>query len=133
MRVVVDTNVLVSAVINPRGTPARLVDEIRALKLIPMVSGAVLDEYGEVLRRPHFRFQPGMVDELLDDIVALALHIQPDTVRLAGLPDPDDAPFIATALRAGCPIITGNLRHFPEDCGVEILSPAECLQRLFKT
>ena len=131
MRAVIDTNVLVSALINPKGTPARLVNEIRTLTLTPVVSQAVLEEYGEVLRRPQFNFPLTIVNELLDDMVALALHIRPDAVLPASLPDPDDAPFIAVARTAACPIVTGNARHFPAKYGVEILSPAECLQRLF--
>ncbi len=130
MRAVVDTNVLVSALVNPGGTPGRLVDEIRTLALTPVVNAAILAEYSEVLRRPRFNFPDGQVHALLDDLAALAFHIRPEAVVPADLPDPDDAPFIATALAAGCPIVTGNVRHFPADCGLRILSPAQCLERL---
>jgi predicted nucleic acid-binding protein len=70
------------------------------------------------------------VDDLLADMESLALHVRPMSIATTNLPDPDDAPFIATALAAACPIVTGNARHFPADCGVEILSPAQFFAHL---
>ncbi len=130
MLAVIDTNVLVSASINREGVPGQLVAKIRTLELTPVVSAAIRDEYAEVLRRPRFNFPQDWVDDLLADMEALALHVRPASIATGNLPDPSDAPFIATALRAGCPIVTGNARHFPADCGVKILSPAQFLSRL---
>lgn len=130
MQAVIDTNMMVSAVIYPRGTPARVIEEIRAFALIPVVSPAILVEYAEVLHRARLGFSSELVDRLLDDLSALALHIVPNAQIPAHLPDPGDAPFIATAKTAACPIVTGNGRHFPAECGVSILSPAECLVRI---
>jgi uncharacterized protein len=50
---------------------------------------------------------------------------------IAALPDPDDRPFIEVALsgRADA-VVTGNVRHFPPDLGVVVLSPRALLQRL---
>lgn len=130
MLAVIDTNVLVSASINREGVPGQLVAKIRALALTPVLSAAIQDEYSNVLRRPRFNFPRHWVDGLLVDMAALALHVRPEAIATENLPDPDDAPFIAVALAAGCPIITGNARHFPADYGVEILSPAQCLTRI---
>lgn len=130
MLAVIDTNVLVSASINREGVPGQLVAKIRTLALTPVLSAAILDEYAEVLRRPRFNFPRNWVDDLLADMEALALHVRPAVAANDNLPDPDDAPFIFTALAANCPIVTGNARHFPAGCGVEILSPAQCLARL---
>lgn len=130
MLAVIDTNVLVSASVNREGVPGQLVAKIRTLALKPVLSAAILDEYADVLRRSRFNFPRNWVDDLLADMEALALHVRPAAVAANNLPDPDDAPFIATALAANCPIVTGNARHFPADSGVEILSPAQCLARL---
>lgn len=130
MWAVVDTNVLVSASINREGRPGQLLARIRSLELVPVVSPVILDEYADVLRRGRFGFPREWVDVLLADMTGLATHVLPAMVSVVGLPDPDDAPFIAAALAAQCPIVTSNGRHFPADCGVEILSPAECLVRL---
>lgn len=133
MRAVVDTNVLVSALINQEGSPGQVIDKIRALALTPVVSPEILYEYSEVLRRARFGFAPEQVETLLADMQGLAQAARPAPIALAGLPDLDDAPFIAAALWAACPIVTGNARHFPAAAGVEILSPAACIERLFKT
>ena len=43
------------------------------------------------------------------------------------LPDPDDAPFLAVAAWVGCPLVTGNLRHFPARARgkVTVLTPRQ--------
>lgn len=130
MRAVIDKNVLVSASINREGVPGQLVVLIRSGTLVPVVNARILAEYTDVLHRSRFGFPRGWVDELLVDMEALALHMPAMPYDTSGLPDPDDAPFIAAAHSAGCPIVTGNARHFPADSGVAVLSPAQCLARL---
>lgn len=130
-RAVVDTNVLVSALINPAGAPAAVVAAIRDLRLVPVVSADILAEYDEVLRRPRLNLPPAEIEELLVDLRGLALLVQiPAPSATASLPDPDDWPFIAAARTAGCPVITGNARHFPAQSGVEAVGPGEFLARL---
>jgi uncharacterized protein len=130
MRAVVDTNVLVSELINPVGAPAQIVDAIRAGTLIPVISSAVLAEYQDVLRRPRFGFRTDWVDGLLSDMVALSLIVNPDAIHSDAIPDPDDRVFIALARSYGCPVVTGNIRHFPPEVGVDVLTPRECLAKL---
>lgn len=130
MRAVIDTNILVSALLTPGGISAQLIAAIRSQALIPAVSQDILAEYAEVLNRPRFSFANDRIASLLEDMKGLSLLMKPQPILLQNLPDPDDAPFIAAALTAGCAIITGNSKHFPPETGVEILSPAEALARL---
>jgi len=130
MLAAIDTNVLVSALINRKGTPAQLVAKIRGFELTPVMSTSILAEYADVLCRPRFHFPQEWVDALLANMQALALHVRPTTFATTHLPDPDDAPFVAAAKTTACPVVTANARHFPVELGVEILSPAECLGRL---
>ena len=76
-RVVLDTNVMVSAMLVPVGTQALVL--LLALRgdVTLCVSRAVLDEYAEVLRRPRFKLSPQRVDKLLADIRKLAEFIEP--------------------------------------------------------
>jgi putative PIN family toxin of toxin-antitoxin system len=127
VQAVVDTNVLVSALIAPNGTPAQLIELIRSGGLVPVVSPAVLAEYAEVLHRPRFGFPSDWVDDLLSDMTGLSLIAQPGPIDTRRLPDPADAPFVALARHFACAIVTGNVRHFPKHTGVEVLRPAECL------
>lgn len=130
MRAVIDTNILVSALLTSGGVSAQLIAAIRNQSLIPVVSQDILAEYAEVLNRSRFGFAIDRIAGLLEDMKGLATFLKPQPVSLQDLPDPDDAPFIAAALTAGCTIITGNGKHFPPTTGVEILSPAEALARL---
>lgn len=130
LRVVIDTNVLVSAALNAAGTPALVIAAIQQGKLEPVISRAILAEYREVLSRPRFGFPASLVSDLLDPFSEFALLLEPGAQPLPNLPDPDDAPFIALALFAGCPVVTGNARHFPPGTGVEVLTPWGCLGRV---
>lgn len=128
MKAVLDTNVLVSGMINPVGAPGRLVDMVRAGVLRLVVDDRILLEYADVIRRPMLRpyFSSADVEAILDFLQhgaepALA------TVCVSGLPAPDDAPFLEVALASGVPLITGNTRHFPVNrrAGCTVLSAAE--------
>ncbi|QKK11579.1 MAG: putative toxin-antitoxin system toxin component, PIN family [Pseudomonadota bacterium] len=131
MRVIVDTSVWVSAFLTPHGTPGKLLHEVEQKRLILVYDITIEAEYRDVLSRPRFNIAPVLVAEFLARLREDGQRIAPPPVAPLRLPDPDDAPFIAAALAATCPIITGNRRHFPPECGVEVLSPAQCLSRLF--
>jgi len=127
---VIDTNVLVAAGINPAGKPAQVLGAVEQLILQPILSADVLAEYRQVLTRPHFRFQPEWIDRLLDNFEALGVLLAPPPIDTAGLPDPADAPFIALARHARCPVITGNVKHFPAKVGVVVLTPAGWVENM---
>ena len=76
IRVVIDTNVLVSAMISLSGNEALLLLAVKQGFMKPCLSPAVLEEYPEVLARPEFAFSR-------DEIAALTdlLHHQGDLVR----------------------------------------------------
>ena len=111
--------------------PCRAPLRQRAQTLHPVVSRELIAEYRDVLCRARFGFRPAQVSSLLDDLAALALCLNARQIDSGVLPDPDDAPFIAVALAAACPIVTGNVRHFPVERGVEVLTPVQCLARLY--
>ena len=126
MRVVYDTNVLVSAALKPGSTPAVLVSLVLAERVRLCVSPPILAEYREVLHRPKFGFEALSIDALLEDLTRTALLVHP-TMRLTVAPDEADNRFLECALEARAAfLVTGNLRHFPvatfED--IHILEPA---------
>jgi predicted nucleic acid-binding protein len=130
LRAVVDTNVLVSAGLNPDGAPARVVIAASHGVFAPVVSPAILAEYLEVLSRPRFGFPPDLVERVLAPFRDIAILIDPPLVDLPALPDPDDGPFVAAARFSGCPIVTGNARHFPASAGVAVMGPAEFIEKI---
>lgn len=114
MKAVLDTNVMVSGLINPMGPPGRIVDGVRAGSLKVVVDDRILAEYADVIRRPMMRayFTASDAFAILDFLVHQAEHVVAiEPAR--NLPDPDDAPFLEVALAAGVPLVTGNKKHFP--------------------
>ena len=130
MKVVLDTNVLVSGLMRASTPPGRLIDFVRAGSLVPVVDDRILDEYSEVLHRPELQayFTSADVESILDFMRRDADHVTCETVTRA-LPDPDDTPFLEVALAARAVLITGNARHFPvaQRANCLVLTPREFL------
>ena len=130
--VVLDTNVIVSAGIRSDGAPAKLVRDWVLDRQVQLVSSPfVVTEYREVVRRPKFHrygFPPLWLEFAIEESLWLP---EPKAWPLA-CPDPKDAPFLALARASGAWLVTGNLKHFPENirAGVRVLSPAEYLANL---
>lgn len=131
MRVVIDTNVLVSALYK-RGSPpdhavfAAIIGHVR-----PLLDQRIIAEYTAVLSRPRFAFDATLVTTLIDGLKRTGEWVDTTGVTLPPLPDEDDRPFceVAVAGRADA-IVTGNARHYPSALGVLVLGPAELIDRL---
>ncbi|HEY9125644.1 MAG TPA: putative toxin-antitoxin system toxin component, PIN family [Acidobacteriaceae bacterium] len=138
IRVVLDTNVLVAALLSPTGNPAQLIEAIRCHQLSPAYSWAILNEYTEVLARPKFGFDPIEIDGLIGLIQQDGISIEPHPTlskTVPHSPDSDDDPVILCAVAAQAEyIVTGNIRHFPLSIygGVRVLQPRELLEELKK-
>jgi len=113
LRVVIDTNILVSAALKPMGLP-RTVFVLSLTKPARLyVSNEILSEYQEVLRRPELQIRNGLRRQLLQLIRNRAYIVDPMR-RLTVTPDPADNKFLECADAAGADyLVTGNQRHFP--------------------
>lgn len=126
MRAVVDTNILVSGLLRTDGPPGAVVRGIVAQAIVPVVCAAIVAEYRAVLPRRRLRLRTGDIAELLALIEAQALWVRiPQYDGQPALPDPSDWPFIACALAAGCPVLTGNARDFPAGLGLRVMTARE--------
>lgn len=136
IRAVIDTNVLVSALLSPHGKEALIPLAVRRGLFRPCLAADVFAEYVEVLNRRKFGFDRDEIDATLAMFRDHAEHAATETLAAygaLGLPDPDDEPFLACALALGAGyIVTGNKRHFPpETCrGVRIANARELLDLL---
>ncbi len=130
MRLVIDTNVLVSGFLSATSPPALILNAVRDLVVMPVISSPVVAEYRAVLLCPALRLDQGEVGEFLAALSGSARHVEPFPIDPAGFPDPPDLPFYATALAGQCPLVTGNRKHFPDVGPVEILSPREAVEKL---
>lgn len=134
MRVVIDTNVIVSALLNPYGNPAEIIKLILTGNINIYYDSRIITEYSEVLNRPKFKLNKKYTSTFIKEIeTAGSLVI--GLPLLKSLPDPDDNMFleVAIASNADC-IITGNLNHYPEKLcsGIRVLSPAEFINNYKK-
>lgn len=114
IRVVLDTNVVVSATLSRGGMAAATLDLAVARKAWLYVSHAVLSEYEDVLRRPKFlRVPREIINNTLTLVRRIAIIVTP-TERVSVSPDVDDNRFLECAEAAEADyLVTGNKRHFP--------------------
>lgn len=113
MKVVLDTNVIVSALLSPSGSPASVLTMVLRGSVSLLIDNRILFEYTDVLHREKFNFPRRAVDPLLDFFKALTLYVSAAPTS-ANLPDKDDRPFYEVAVSGGADfLITGNKSHFP--------------------
>ena len=128
MKVVLDTNVLVSGLLSPYGLPGEIVRMVSSRAISLCFDARIISEYAEVLARPKFPFRRDAVDALLNLIKAngAVVAAQPLTRRLV---DPHDEAFLEVAVAGKVEmLITGNLKHYPSAFQqVKIVSPADFL------
>ena len=110
LRVVLDTNVLVSGLAYPGSIPGRIVGVWRQGGLDVVLSRYILDEMARVLPRlSRIHLSPSEIRDLADSLMFLADIVDPNAEQDSTLRDPADQPVLAT-LRASKAdyLITGD-------------------------
>lgn len=137
IRVVVDANVFVSALLNPQGAPAQVFDAWRTEQFQLVVSGAILEEIGRVLRYPriarYHRWSEERLRLFLDDLSHLAMHTPGEITLAVVQDDPPDNRYLECAVEGEAAyIVSGDrlLLDLREYQGVRILSPRAFLEVL---
>jgi hypothetical protein len=139
-KIVVDTNVVVSALLRAESQPALVISlimkpELELCRLL--LSQEIFTEYKEVLSRPKFKqLDPRAVKNLLGHLKKEAHWIKPKISIDVIKDDPADNKFLECAVEGGADyIITGNIKHFPPQKfrDITILSPDEFLAEISKT
>jgi len=130
VRIVLDTNVLASALLSPGGAPAAVLQLVLAGRILLCFDARIMTEYREVLRRPKFDFDARLVDDLLEFLESEGELVAAVPLPRS-LPDPDDAMFLEVASAGGAEyVVTGNIRHFPNDArqGITVVSPRDFIE-----
>ena len=114
LRLVIDTNILVSAALKPDGLQRTVLVLAITKPARLYVTDAILAEYREVLARPELKIRKGLRQQFLQLIKNHAQLVSP-ALPLQVAKDPDDDKFLecADAARADY-LVTGNQRHFPK-------------------
>ena len=117
---VIDTNVLVSALLSPKNDSAtvQVIEKVLKREITPLYSDEILSEYTNVLHRKKFNFSKNAVDYLVEAIKTFGILKNPSDNEII-LPDMKDLPFYKIILEDEYSyLITGNIKHFPKSSRV---------------
>ena len=139
MRIVLDTNLLVSGIISS-GPPRRLLDGAKAGEFEMCTSEVLLAELLQVLARGKFAdrlAQAGLTPQaLVDDLRRIAVIVQPSETPRVVPTDPDDDHVIACAVAASADLIASgdkrDLLPMGSFAGIPIITAREAVERLIK-
>ena len=126
--VVIDTNVLVSAVLKYNSIPGNIIEFTFNGKIVPVLNKEIESEYRNVLLRPKFHLTTDIVDDIINEFKQKGLYINENHIDI-DLPDPKDVVFYEVVMeQRGSTqswLVTGNIKHFPNE--TFIVTPRQML------
>lgn len=133
MRVVLDTNILISACWTPGGNEARVIAMAIGGDLEVAVSVGLEAEYRDVAQRKKFTKQRKGLEETITALLGVAVRVTP-TAACDACSDADDNQLLDCALAAGAQfVVTGNGKHFPQEWrGVRVINARALLDLLLE-
>ena len=116
--VVLDTNVLVSALLKPKSIPDVIVRKSLYGEVIPVLNDDIIAEYDEVLHRKKFNFSDSNIQKILDGLKQQGMFLNPAEITTEQVLDEKDVIFYAVTMEARkeeeiAYLVTGNIKHFP--------------------
>lgn len=126
--VVIDTNVLVSAVLKNNSIPGTIIELAFNGKIIPVLNKEIESEYRNVLLRPKFHLTTDIVNDIVNEFKQKGLYINETHIDIE-LPDPKDVVFYEVVMEqrslTSAWLVTGNIKHFPNE--TFIVNPRQML------
>ena len=114
---VIDTNVLVSALLNINSNPGKVLLSVFNGETRPLLNAEIIAEYRDVLSREKFHFPAETVDIVMGRLAAVSMNINAADGEYTEISDPKDRCFFAVTmtgrLTEDALLVTGNIRHFP--------------------
>ena len=114
---VIDTNVLVSAMLKHHSVPGSIIDLAFDGPIIPILNDAIEKEYRDVLSRPKFHLPSDLIEDILSSFHQRGLYVDAEELDIE-LPDPKDRVFYEVVMEErkeeDAYLVTGNIKHFPE-------------------
>ena len=131
MKVVINTNVIVSALMNPNGVPARILALLLNGRVKVQYDNRIISEYIAVLSRKEFRFDPEIIRNLIGYFRSDEEYVNADIAQTQ-FADETDKKFYEVHKSGGAQyLITGNTRHFPKE--ESIVTPREFVETAIST
>jgi putative PIN family toxin of toxin-antitoxin system len=130
---VIDTNVLVSAMLKWESVPGSIIELAIEGPIVPVLNKIILNEYHEVLSRPKFHLTEDIVSNIIDSIKEKAIFVEEEHIDIE-LPDSKDIVFYEVVMEKRKDevsyLVTGNIKHFPKTDF--IVTPREMLDIILK-
>lgn len=131
--VVIDTNVLVSAMLKWNSIPGSVMELVFEGPVIPVISKQIIQEYREVLGRPKFHLPENLIRDVIESIEEKGIWCDAEKLNI-DLPDPKDQVFYEVVMEQrkseDAYLVTGNMKHFPQKPFV--VTPRELLDIILK-
>ena len=135
IRVVLDTNLFVSALLKPDSNPDRIITLVREEKVLLLISDAICDEITRVLFYPKIRKRLAASDEELQNFIKLLRTVAIVTPGSLNLPllaaDPDDTKYLICAVEGRADYIVSGDHHLIDLVvyrGIRVVTPAEFIE-----
>ncbi len=132
--VVLETNVLVSGLLNPNGSPGKILDLIIGNHIQVAYDDRILGEYEEVLSRPELHIRLSQAFAVIGHIELSGKYVTAELLSTEGYPDPDDIMFAEVLIASNANVlVTGNLRHYNPlvQRKMSVISPVQFLEKYF--
>ncbi len=125
---VLDTNVIVSAMLKKGSVPNQVMVEALCGDIIPILSDEIIAEYIDVLNRPKFKFDHKVVEVFIDELKKRGVYSDYGLIE-DEIPDEKDVIFYAVLMEKRkeeeAYLVTGNIKHFPVK--TYVVTPREML------
>ena len=128
MKLVLDTNIIVSALLSPQGLPSRILDFVLNGSAAIIYDNMVLAEYIGVLGRDKFKIDKELINFFIEFIEKEGIYTiaEPQKIKFA---DIDDIIFYELYKSGDCDyLITGNKKHFPKE--KSIITAREFIEKI---
>lgn len=113
---VIDTNVLVSAMLKWDSVPGNIIEFVFNGMILPVLNDSIMKEYREVLARPKFHLTEDIIRDVLESIQKNGINVDAKAIDI-DLLDPKDRVFYEVVMEEreaeDAYLITGNIKHFP--------------------
>ena len=129
MKIILDSNVIVSALLSPNGLPSRIFNLVLNGSVTLVYDNCILSEYINVLYREKFKINCELLNSVIDFIEKEGEYkiAVPQSIKFT---DEDDKMFYELYKSGVDYLITGNQKHFPTEKG--IVSPREFIETEYK-
>ena len=121
---IIDTNVLVSALLKRGSIPSKILELVFEGVIAPIFSESILREYKTVLNRPKFHFPTELVDNFIIGMEKCSRIIEPKPQKFDKTELPDIGDWKFYELLQYCQksettyLVTGNIKHFPDESSI---------------